>query len=121
MIRAPVLISLTICNCIVLSATCIYLSSCNYCQFHEPVDKHLACGRPPTAAEMEPHNTKEVMAAALKPELSVTAPQPGRPARAGGKGRFLLCSFREVLDGLESTACSLREAYSDTVYFKCAP
>jgi hypothetical protein len=70
---------------------------------------------------MEPHNTKEVMAAALKPELSVTAPQPGRPARAGGKGRFLLCSFCEVLDGLESTACSLREAYSDAVYFKCAP
>ena len=61
------------------------------------------------------------MAAALKPEVGATGAQPGRPTRAGGKGRFLLCSFREVLDGLEATACSLREAYSDAVYFKCGP
>ncbi|EIE21904.1 arginine decarboxylase [Coccomyxa subellipsoidea C-169] len=51
-------------------------------------------------------------------DAAAAGAQPGRPARAVGKGRFLLCSFREVLDGLEATACSLREAYSDAVYFK---
>ena len=68
---------------------------------------------------MEPHDAKELMAAALEAG-SPPGAQPGRAARAGGKGRFLLCSFNEVLDGLEATACSLREAYSDAVYFKCA-
>lgn len=60
------------------------------------------------------------MAAALEAGAA-TGAQPGRAAaRAGGKGRFLLRSFNEVLDNLEATACSLREAYSDAVYFKCA-
>ncbi len=67
---------------------------------------------------MEPHDDEDVVAAAFKPEAAV-----GQLLRAGrgggiGKGRFLLCSFREVYNGIEATPSSLREAYSDAVYFK---
>lgn len=70
---------------------------------------------------MEPLGAGGLVAAALQPESCCAAADAalrGRPARSGGQGRFLLCSFREVLDSMEATACSLREAYSDAVYFK---
>jgi hypothetical protein len=74
--------------------------------------------RPPTAAEMEPHEDEDVVAAAFDgPRSAAAAGQQLRPG-AGGKGRFLLCSFREVYSGIEATPSSLREAYSDAVYFK---
>ncbi|BDA46967.1 Biosynthetic arginine decarboxylase [Coccomyxa sp. Obi] len=84
---------------------------------HHAVMVFDVVARPPTASEMEPHDANELMAAALEAG-AVPGEQPGRAARGGGKGRFLLCSFNEVLDNLEATACSLREAYSDAVYFK---
>lgn len=73
--------------------------------------------RPPTAAEMEPHEDEDVLAAAFQPQPAAA----GQLLRRGaaGKGRFLLCSFQEVYNCIEATPSSLREAYSDAVYFKC--
>ena len=53
-------------------------------------------------------------------ELDAGAPLTGqlRAAARRGKGRFLLTTFKEVLDSISADAWSLRECYSDACYFR---
>lgn len=41
-----------------------------------------------------------------------------RAAAKSGKGHFLLCTFKEVYEGIRPDSASLQEAYNDAVYFK---